>query len=285
MSEQDRRARRLEQRRTQQRRRLLLVVVLAAVAGVLAALVAGGGSGRNSPARATGTARAASAANAITAAGRTPDAAGVTASTPGSASPPRTSASAPPPSHEHHQPRAARSPGSLPQTRAFPSASSAAFNARMAALWAGVVSGSLGRAESAFFPERAYVQVKAIAAAEDDWRNRLLRDYVLDLDAAHALLGADAAHARLVAVRTDSSYGHWVPPGVCYNAVGYYEMPGARVVYREGRAVRSFGIASMISWRGEWYVVHLGAVLREGDGGVVDEPQSGPGTPAYSGTC
>jgi hypothetical protein len=76
-----------------------------------------------------------------------------------------------------------------------------------------------------------------------------------------------------------------VPPGVCYNDVGYYEVPNARVVYLEGGQVRSFGIASMISWRGRWYVVHLGAVLRNADVGVVDEPASGRGTSAYSSTC
>jgi hypothetical protein len=79
--------------------------------------------------------------------------------------------------------------------------------------------------------------------------------------------------------------GHWVEPGVCYNAIGYYEVPNARVVYSENGVTRSFGIASMISWRGEWYVVHLGAVLRETETGTVAEPALGPGRSAYSGTC
>ena len=72
---------------------------------------------------------------------------------------------------------------------------------------------------------------------------------------------------------------------MCYNDIGYWEVPNARVVYRQGGRVRSFGIASMISWRGEWYVVHLGVVLRSGSEGVVDEAAAGPGTSAYSGTC
>jgi hypothetical protein len=76
-----------------------------------------------------------------------------------------------------------------------------------------------------------------------------------------------------------------VPPGVCYNSVGYYEMPNARVVYRAHGQVRSFGIASLISWRGVWYVVHFGAILRSADVGEVDDPASGPGVSTYSGTC
>ena len=173
-------------------------------------------------------------------------------------------------------------PGSLPQTGAFPSATDPLFGARMDALWNGVVSGSMTTALPAFFPEAAYAALKAEADPAGDYAGRLLVDYQLDISAAHEMLGAGAA---LVGVDVDSSYGHWVPPGVCYNDVGYFEVPNARMVYRLDGQVRSFGIASMISWRGEWYVVHLGAVLRSGGGGEVDDPQTGPGTSAYSSTC
>jgi hypothetical protein len=175
--------------------------------------------------------------------------------------------------------------GSLPQTHAFPSAQDPRFKALMASLWSGIVADSAKLALPAFFPKQAYVQLKAIASAESDWSGRLVRDYALDIAAAHSLLGPRASSTELVAVSVQSSYGHWVPPGVCSNGIGYYEMPGARIVYRQGGELRSFGIASMISWRGLWYVVHLGAVLRSGESGVVDEPASGAGTPAYSGTC
>ncbi len=137
----------------------------------------------------------------------------------------------------------------------------------------------------AFFPKAAYVRLKAIYGAASDWQDRLVRDYSLDLAAAHRLLGAGAAGARLVRVQAESSYGHWIPPGVCSNDIGYYEMPGARLIYREAGTTRSFGIASMISWRGEWYVVHLGAILRSGERGLVDEPASGRGAQVYSSTC
>ena len=155
----------------------------------------------------------------------------------------------------------------------------------MASLWAGIVRDSVTPALAAFFPRGAYLQLKAINSAGSDWTDRLVHDYGLDIAAAHALLGRNAAHAQLVTVDVPSSYGHWVQPGVCYNSIGYYEMPGARIVYRERGETRSFGVASMISWRGQWYVVHLGAVLRAGETGVVDEPMSGAGSPVYSGTC
>jgi hypothetical protein len=155
----------------------------------------------------------------------------------------------------------------------------------MASLWTGIVHDSLTPALAAFFPKGAYVQLKAIASASSDWSERLVRDYGLDIAAAHALLGADAARASLIAVNVPSSYGHWVQPGVCSNGIGYYEVPNARLVYRANGRIRSFGIASMISWRGVWYVVHLGAILRSTDSGTVDEPAAGPGSPVYSGTC
>jgi hypothetical protein len=177
------------------------------------------------------------------------------------------------------------SPGSLPQTHQLPPNTSPGFRREMAALWAGVQTGHVVPALRAFFPEGAYAQVKAIADPDADYQARLVGDYRLDLAAAHALLGAHARRARLIGVEIPAAYAHWVPPGTCYNRIGYYEVPNARVVYDEDGAVRSFGIASLISWRGVWYVVHLGAVTRSGSGGVVDDPSAGRGEPAASSTC
>jgi hypothetical protein len=197
--------------------------------------------------------------------------------------PPTPSAVAVAHPHPRHH-RAGRPPGSLPQTHQLPSADTASFDAEMAALWRGIRTGSLKPAMPAFFPERAYVQLKQIGDPRGDWTGRLVAYYGLDIEAAHELLGAGAARARLVGVQVPSEYVHWVDPGACDNGVGYYEVPDSRVVYREDGAVNSFGIASMISWRGVWYVVHLGAVLRSG-GGQVDDPSAGTGTSAPSSTC
>jgi hypothetical protein len=175
--------------------------------------------------------------------------------------------------------------GSLPQTGDFPSTTTPEFTAQMDALWNGIVSNSVATAMPAFFPEAAYLQLKTIGSAQSDFEDRLVGDYGLDIGAAHALLGADAAQAQFVGVSVPASYGHWVTPGVCDNDVGYFEVPNARVVYQVGGQTRSFGIASMISWRGQWYVVHLGAVLPSGSQGEVDDPETGPGSSAPSSTC
>jgi hypothetical protein len=241
------------------RRRRLAIVLVALVCGAC-----GGSTG-------TGTTR--------TVAATLTEPGGATASQPQTAT-----ATAPKPKPKS-KPKPPPNPGALPQTDQLPSAGTAQFHAEMAALWSGVTRDSLQAAMPAFFPEAAYAQVKAIADPQADFTDRLVADYQLDLGAAHALLGTQAQAAQLIGVEVPGSYAHWVDPGACYNSIGYYEVPNARVVYRLGGQVSSFGIASMISWRGVWYVVHLGAVLRPGAGGVVDDPSSGSGASAPSSTC
>ena len=45
------------------------------------------------------------------------------------------------------------------------------------------------------------------------------------------------------------------------------------------------GVDSMISWRGVWYVIHLGPNTTPGSPGTVDDPQVGTGTPGYGAGC
>ena len=172
--------------------------------------------------------------------------------------------------------------GARPQTQARPGTNSVAFRNAMADLWLAVTTGNPSFGRPAFFPEAAYRQVKAIPYPDSDWQYRLWYDFTLDVRAAHHLAGRDAQLVRIV---VPASYELWVPPGACYNSVGYWHDPGTRVVYRESGKERSFGIASLISWRGVRYVVHLGAVSRTVVTGIVDEPAVGPGIPGPPGGC
>ena len=172
--------------------------------------------------------------------------------------------------------------GARPQTSAFPHTDSAAFRNAMTDLWLAVTTGNPRFARPAFFPEAAYSQLKAIPYPEADWQDRLWYDFALDVGAAHGLVGRGA---RLVRVIVPASEAAWVYPGACYNSIGYWHVGGARVVYTEHGQERSFGIASLISWRGVWYVVHLGEVLRPLVTGVVDQPAVGPGIPGPPGGC
>ena len=178
-------------------------------------------------------------------------------------------------------PSGAGDPGRLPQTTVLPSSSTARFRARMAALWRGIVEDSPRAAQSVFFPESAYEQVKQIPNAAADYRNRLLANYGADIHAAHVLLGRGASGARLVAVLVPRQWA-WITPGYCYNRVGYWHAPGSRLVYRRRGRILSFGIFSLISWRGEWYVVHLSVWNQPG---TVDNPSIGVGLFGPPGGC
>jgi hypothetical protein len=149
----------------------------------------------------------------------------------------------------------------------------------MTNLWAAVLTGQARLALQAFFPLAAYTQVKAIADPAADWHNRLFGDFRLDVAAAHHFLGPGASHAQLLRVIVPAGEAAWIDPGVCANGVGYWYVASARILYREHGQVRSIGIASLSSWRGRWYVVHFGAVLRNGACGIVDSPATGPGVP------
>jgi hypothetical protein len=249
------------------------VPLASAVVGVV--LLAGCGAG---PAP-VHPARTAQSAATVTSAPPAPSSTVPSSTVPSSTVPssPRPSATAPP-----NALPVAPGAGDRPQTSAFPSTHSTAFRNAMTDLWLAVTTGNSGLALPAFFPLAAYQQVKAIPYPAADWHDRLWYDFNLDVGAAHELAGS---HARLVRVIVPTSDAVWVPPGACANKLCYWHVPQSRVVYSEHGAERSFGIADIISWRGVWYVVHLGAVLRSVVTGIVDQPESGPGIPGPAGGC
>ena len=243
-------------------RQSALVAAVSLAAGVL--LAGCGGSSGPAPSAAPSSAAGTGSPSAKSA----PPAASVT---------PRATTSAPPSARP-----VAPGAGPLPQTRAFPSTRTAAFDNAMADLWLAVTTGNPRFARPGFFPLAAYKQVKAIPYPVPDWQDRLWSDFVLDVRAAHRLVGSGA---RLDRVVVPEKYAAWVYPGACANKIGYWHVPGARVVYRAHGQERSFGIASLISWRGVWYVVHLGAVQRTVVTGIVYQPAAGPGVPGPPGGC
>jgi hypothetical protein len=177
-------------------------------------------------------------------------------------------------------------PGLLPQTTAEPD-SGAALDASVGVLWNAIVAGTSDPALSVFFPRTAYLRMKTgiIPNPAGDYVDRLVAFYRLDIHAYHAYLGSGAAGARLVGVDSDTAYASWIPPGSCENLIGYWHLPGVRLVYSEAGVVNSFAVASLISWHSVWYVVHLGPNPRASDTGTVDQPDSGPGTPGPPGGC
>jgi hypothetical protein len=187
-----------------------------------------------------------------------PFAAASTTTVPPTTAPPTT---APPTSAARPAtpPTTAPDPGSFPQTTTRPSAADPLFRAHVRALWQAVVAGVPAHGLPFFFPLGAYVQVKAISDPVHDYWTRLIADYEQDVMTLHARLGSAAASARMTGVSVPDT-AIWVVPGVEYNKGSYWRVYGTRVSYVAGGLPGSFDVTSMISWRGEWYVVHLGEI-------------------------
>ena len=111
-----------------------------------------------------------------------------------------------------------------------------------------------------FFPLAAYVQVKDIGAAAADWKSRLVAAYTRDIHVLHGRLPRDGLRVRLVSLEVPRGSARWVDPGEEYNKIGYFRAFGSKLRYEENGLPKSFDVKSLISWRGEWYVVHLNAI-------------------------
>jgi hypothetical protein len=151
-------------------------------------------------------------------------------------------------------------PGALPQTDDRPSAAGARFDAGVQGLWQAIRDDQPERAMPFFFPKTAYLQVKAISDPATDYEQRLIANYEQDIHALHAQLGADAANAQFAAIDVPDSQAVVVQPGEEYNTLSYWRVYGTTLQYTEDGQTNSFPVTSLISWRGEWYVVHLGAI-------------------------
>ncbi|HEX4448361.1 MAG TPA: hypothetical protein VH044_16560 [Polyangiaceae bacterium] len=151
-------------------------------------------------------------------------------------------------------------PASLPQTHDIPAASGPAFEARRDALWDAIVKDDPDKALPFFFPVGAYQQVKDVTDPAADWKHRLVAAYRRDIHALHARLGAAPEDAKLIALDLPAARARWVEPGEEWNKIGYYRVFGSKLRYSVAGEERAFDVKSLISWRGEWFVVHLSAI-------------------------
>ena len=151
--------------------------------------------------------------------------------------------------------------GTLEQTDEEPTESGPEWDANVALLWEAIVTDDPEKALPFFFPEGAYLQVKRMTEAEAtaDYANRLIAYYEEDIHSLHRQLGADAEDAELVELSVPST-AQWIQPGVEYNKGSYWRVLDSKLVYSVDGVEKSFPVVSMISWRGQWYVVHLSSI-------------------------
>jgi hypothetical protein len=182
-------------------------------------------------------------------------------------------------------PAEASSPGQLPQTNREPSFGGS-LTSQMRILVRAIMTDSPTIGQSVFFPESAYLKMKTgvIPSPASDYVNRLVGFYRLDLAMYHdAFYGPTIS--SFLRVDANAHFAQWIPPGACENRIGYWHVPGVRLVFERRGHVVSVAVASLISWRGVWYVVHLGPNPRARDVGTLDNFQGGPGTPGPPGGC
>ncbi len=121
-----------------------------------------------------------------------------------------------------------------------------------------IALGNADLALPAFFPQVAYAQVKDIPKPERDWEARLVRAFRRDIAEYHRKLGPTAPKATFAGVKVDETRVKLMKPGSEGNRVGYYRVTRSRLSFRlPSGEERALELTSMISWRGEWYVVHL----------------------------
>jgi len=146
----------------------------------------------------------------------------------------------------------------LGQTDQRPTLTSASFQQRVEAVARAIISGDVEPALFAFFPLVAYQQVKDVAKPERDYKFRLLANFKRDLLEYHHALGAAAAESKFAGITVSEKDAKWMAPGSEGNKLGYFRVLRSRLRFTlpTGRS-REFELTSLISWRGEWYVVHL----------------------------
>lgn len=151
-------------------------------------------------------------------------------------------------------------PGALPQTDERPSASGPTFTSGVDDLWEAIRQDQPALGLPFFFPERAYLQVKAIGDPAGDYQQRLIANFQEDVHTLHAQLGPHAADAEFVGIDVPDDQAVLVQPGEEYNRLSYWRVYGTALRYMVDGRAGSFPVTSMISWRGQWYVVHLGVI-------------------------
>jgi hypothetical protein len=144
--------------------------------------------------------------------------------------------------------------GALPQTKTRPNDASVLVLLRAHALFSAIQKDEPEGAAGFFFPKAAYEQVKAIPNPASDWKRRLFSAFERDIHALHARV---ADGDTFQALEVPETRARWVAVDEETNRIGYYRVFGAKLLFQHAGETRSIELKSMISWRGEWYVVHL----------------------------
>jgi len=146
----------------------------------------------------------------------------------------------------------------LDQTKDRPSTTSPAFEARMQLLWKAIVKNDPTIADAVFFPVVAYEKVKDIKKPAADHKSRLLKAFARNIKEYHDDIGPDPDKTKLLGIDVDEKRVKWMEPGKEGNKLGYFRVTRNKIRYANAAGEeKTLELTSLISWRGEWFIVHL----------------------------
>lgn len=146
----------------------------------------------------------------------------------------------------------------LPQTRELPTGQSEFFRQLGPALFSAIIENDPSRVLPYFMPVEVYKQLKDSKNPPRDWRYRLHAQLKRDIERYHRRLGRDRKRASYEGLELKPADAVWLEPGREYNKLPYYRLFGSRLEYRDAKGtLRHLNLSALISWRGEWYIVHL----------------------------
>jgi hypothetical protein len=128
----------------------------------------------------------------------------------------------------------------------------------MAAVLSAIQSGNPDLSHPAFFPLNAYLQTKSGGGNDTDWHFRLMANWDRDVRILHGRL--DPSGAPLIFVgATLQGPPTWIAPGLEQNKGPYWRTLGTIISYRTSAAgpILQQSVLCCISWRGQWYPIHL----------------------------
>ncbi len=145
-----------------------------------------------------------------------------------------------------------------PQTQDLPSSNDPGFQARLSSLCTAIIEGSPEKGHSAFFPLVAYRQVKAISDPDRDYKFRLLKHFDRDIIEYRRRIAKKRTPIKCSGLRIAQAQARWMKPGSEYNRIGYFRVLRSQLdlTGADGNTT-TLEVTSLISWRGQWYIVHL----------------------------
>ena len=144
------------------------------------------------------------------------------------------------------------------QSMVKPLAHDHALDIRMRQFYTGLRDNNNALCDKAFLPMMDYVALKQGGGNQADWRNRLMYHFHLQLAQLRKRFAASLPGSTYNGYRIPYSTAHTVRVGAEENKAPYWQVFMTTMAFHDknGRG-HNFTINTLISFRGEWWIVHV----------------------------